>query len=53
VFDSDVNHPDFYDLRTYDFPQGKVHASIKDKGGLDRTIIFVRIVPNTNNDIQE
>ncbi|MEP5731806.1 MAG: hypothetical protein ABJL67_20800 [Sulfitobacter sp.] len=41
--DQSVNHPDFYDLRSYDFPNTTVGVSIKDKGALQQTLIFVTL----------
>lgn len=41
--DQGVNHPDFYDLREYQFGEGKVSISIKDKGGLQNTYVFIAV----------
>lgn len=38
-----VNHPDFYDLRQFGDAQGVVAVSIKDKGALQQTYVFLRI----------
>jgi len=41
--DQSVNHPDFYDLREYQFEQGQVSVSIKDKSGLQSTYVFIAV----------
>lgn len=41
--DQSVNHPDFYDLRRYQLGQVNVTLSIKDKGALQSTHVFVRV----------
>ena len=41
--DSGVNHPDFFDLREYQIDQVKVTVSIKDKGQLGKTLVFVGV----------
>lgn len=38
-----VNHPDSYDLRTYVIPQGSVAVSLKDKGALQKTYVFLKV----------
>ncbi|MGB7244092.1 MAG: hypothetical protein WBC93_18655 [Sulfitobacter sp.] len=38
-----VNHPDSYDLRLFTMGQGTAYASLKDKGGAQRTLVFLRI----------
>ena len=43
--DQDVNHPDFYDLRIFQAPEGEVGVSLKDKGGLQQTYVFLRVTP--------
>lgn len=43
--DQDVNHPDFYDLRIFNTSRGEVGVSLKDKGGLQKTYVFLRITP--------
>lgn len=43
--DKDVNHPDFYDLRIFNTSQGEVGVSLKDKGGLQKTYVFLRVTP--------
>ncbi|WP_299732879.1 hypothetical protein [uncultured Tateyamaria sp.] len=45
VSDQGVNHPDSYDLRTFDTDTGQVSVSIKDKGALQQTFIFLRVAP--------
>lgn len=37
-----VNHPDSYDQRSLRFADGAVSISLKDKGSLQKTYIFVR-----------
>lgn len=37
-----VNHPDSYDLREWDTATGIYSVSIKDKGGLNKTLVFLR-----------
>ena len=41
--DQGVNHPDFYDLRQYQTQGAQVSLSIKDKGAMQRTFVFLRI----------
>lgn len=43
--DQDVNHPDFYDLRLFQTAQGEVGVSLKDKGALQQTYVFLRVTP--------
>lgn len=38
-----VNHPDSYDLRTYAIPTGSVAVSLKDKGALQKTYVFLKV----------
>ena len=45
VADQGVNHPDSYDLRTFDTDQIQVAISIKDKGALQQTYVFLRRAP--------
>lgn len=43
TMDQIVNHPDAYELREFDL-RGRVYAvSIKDKGALQQTLVFVRV----------
>ncbi len=42
-----VNHPDFYDLRQFSDALGEVAISLKDKGALDQTYVFMRFSPPT------
>lgn len=42
TLDQAVNHPDFYDLRVFRTPHGEVGLSLKDKGALQQTYVFVR-----------
>lgn len=44
--DQGVNHPDSYDLRTFNTDSAQVSISIKDKGALQQTFIFLRVAPN-------
>lgn len=41
--DQDVNHPDFYDLQTFKADERIISVSLKDKGALEQTLVFVRI----------
>ena len=43
--DQAVNHPDFYDLRIFTMNNVEVGLSIKDKGGLQKTYVFLRVTP--------
>ncbi|WP_415918984.1 hypothetical protein [Tateyamaria sp. SN6-1] len=43
--DQGVNHPDSYDLRTFNTDSAQVSISIKDKGALQQTFIFLRVAP--------
>ncbi|WP_299288665.1 hypothetical protein [uncultured Tateyamaria sp.] len=45
VTDQGVNHPDSYDLRTFTTDTAQVSVSIKDKGALQQTFIFLRVAP--------
>ena len=45
INDKDVNHPDFYDLRIFEVPEGEIGISLKDKGGLQKTYVFLRVTP--------
>lgn len=38
-----VNHPDSYDLRQYSDDQGSIAISLKDKGALQQTLVFLRV----------
>lgn len=49
IRDQGVNHPDFYDLRQYRLDNAAVSVSIKDKGALRKTFVFLRIEPNGQN----
>jgi hypothetical protein len=42
--DKDVNHPDFYDLQTFQLNGLEIGVSLKDKAGLSETYIFLRIM---------
>lgn len=39
--DQDVNHPDFYDLHRFNFAKNTVGVSLKDKGALSQTLVFL------------
>lgn len=39
----DVNHPDSYDLRAFEVDGGTLSVSLKDKGQLQQTLIFLRM----------
>jgi hypothetical protein len=41
--DQGVNHPDFYDLRQFAFADRTVGVSIKDKGALQQTLVFLTV----------
>lgn len=41
--DSSVNHPDAYDLRMFDRGGQEFAVSLKDKGALQQTLVFVRV----------
>ena len=42
IGDQSVNHPDSYDLREFKIEGGSVAVSLKDKGALQQTYIFLR-----------
>ena len=44
--DQGVNHPDSYDLRTFTTETAQISISIKDKGALQQTFVFLRVAPN-------
>ncbi len=50
IKDQGVNHPDFYDLRQYHLDGAAVSVSIKDKGAMRKTFVFLRIEPNGQSD---
>lgn len=41
--DQDVNHPDFYDLRTFQLNGREIGVSLKDKAALSETYVFLRV----------
>ena len=41
-----VNHPDSYDLHEWRTPSGTYAISVKDKGALNRTLVFLRYAPD-------
>jgi len=44
--DQPVNHPDSYDLRAWRTEAATYAISVKDKGALNRTLVFLRVEPN-------
>jgi hypothetical protein len=40
---SSVNHPDSYDLRQFSSGVGMISVSLKDKGALNQTYVFLRV----------
>jgi hypothetical protein len=47
--DRSVNHPDYYALRRYETEQADVSVSVKDKGALGSTFVFIRVQGGTRN----
>ena len=43
--DTGVNHPDSYDLKEWASDAGTWSVSVKDKGGQNRTLVFLRFSP--------
>lgn len=43
IQDQDVNHPDFYDLKTFTSQNQTITVSLKDKGALQQTLVFVSV----------
>jgi len=41
--DKTVNHPDFYDLQTFQFEGQEIGVSLKDKAALSETYVFLRV----------
>ena len=41
--DAGVNHPDSYAARWFDVDGARISLSVKDKGALDKTLVFLRI----------
>ena len=41
--DQRVNHPDYYASRRYEMEQANVSVSVKDKGALGSTFVFIRV----------
>ena len=41
--DQQVNHPDTYALKQYPFKDGVLNLSLKDKGNLGRSFVFLRV----------
>jgi hypothetical protein len=44
--DQGVSHPDTYDLRIFSSARGEVGVSLKDKGAIQQTLVFLRITPD-------
>ncbi len=47
--DQSVNHPDFYALRRFELQQADVSVSVKDKGALGSTFVFIRVQGRKGN----
>lgn len=47
--DQSVNHPDYYASRRFEVEQADVTVSVKDKGALGRTFVFVRVQGGKSN----
>lgn len=47
--DRSVNHPDYYSSRRYELEQADVSVSVKDKGALGSTFVFVRVQGRREN----
>ncbi len=47
--DQSVNHPDYYASRRYEMEQAEVSVSVKDKGALGSTFVFVRVQSKSSN----
>jgi len=41
--DTSVNHPDTYTLRTFSLDGQEISLSLKDKGALQQSLVFVRV----------
>lgn len=41
--DATVNHPDSYDARHFDVTGARISLSVKDKGALGKTLVFLRV----------
>lgn len=41
--DATVNHPDSYDARHFDVLGARISLSVKDKGALGKTLVFLRV----------
>ena len=46
--DALVNHPDSYDLRAIDAEEATYSVAIKDKGGLQKTLVFIKYEQHRN-----
>lgn len=49
IADVTVNHPDSYDVRHFNVQGARISLSVKDKGALGKTLIFLRIVETEGN----
>lgn len=45
--DQSVNHPDYYSLLRYEMEQAEVSVSVKDKGALGSTFVFIKVQGKT------
>lgn len=43
--DQHVNHPDYYDLQTFQLNDREIGVSLKDKAALGETYVFLRVSP--------
>lgn len=43
IEDQDVNHPDFYDLTSFETDEQTIAVSLKDKAALQQTYVFLRV----------
>ncbi len=41
--DAEVNHPDSYTARWFDVEGARISLSVKDKGALGKTLVFLRV----------
>jgi hypothetical protein len=46
--DQSVNHPDAYDLRLFRLDGAEFAVSLKDKGALQQTLVFLRVPQSAN-----
>jgi len=50
--DQSVNHPDYYSSRRFELEQADVSVSVKDKGTLGSTFVFVRVQGRQANPVE-